>query len=194
MLSSIHPLGERARHNSWILTAGAFVTGAAASGGAVGAVLGWAGGIIAAVPVAIRLLALGGLAIIAAAADALTREVAGPRRQVNERWIGNYRGWVYGGGFGAQLGVGSATFVVTWGVYLTYAAAFLSAHPAGGGLIGMAFGLGRSLTIITAGYIDRPTRLDRYHRLMARLASPVRVATPVVTCLVGVVALMQAVR
>ena len=43
----------------------------------------------------------------------------GPRRQVDERWLHRYRGWVYGVGFGFQLGFGLLTVVTTSTVYLT---------------------------------------------------------------------------
>ena len=40
------------------------------------------------------------------------------RRQVNEDWLSNYRSWVYGGGFGWQIGFGVATYVMTAAVPL----------------------------------------------------------------------------
>ena len=58
----------------------------------------------------------------------------GPERQVNERWIDTYRGTVYGFGFGAQLGAGLATFVVSWGVYAVLAGELLSGSAIGGAM------------------------------------------------------------
>ena len=40
------------------------------------------------------------------------------RRQVNERWLDQFRLWVYGAGFGWQIGTGLATYVKTAAVYL----------------------------------------------------------------------------
>ena len=55
-------------------------------------------------------------------------------RQVNERWLDDYRGWVYGIGYGFQLGMGVVTIVTSATTYLAFLAAFLS-HSVLGGLI-----------------------------------------------------------
>ena len=44
-------------------------------------------------------------------------------RQVDERWLGTYRGWVYGAGFGFQLGLGIATIIPAAVTYAMLAAA-----------------------------------------------------------------------
>jgi hypothetical protein len=68
------------------------------------------------------------------------RRTPGPRRQVDERWLDRYRGWVYGLGYGAQLGVGVTTVIVSSAVYVVPVAAFLSARPSTGGAIGAVAG------------------------------------------------------
>ena len=116
MLGSITPLGERGRGARWEVTAAAFAAGAVAAGAAVGASLGAAGAALdafAAVPEPARLAALG--AVIAAGL-ALESGLAGvrlpaARRQVSEDWLVRYRPWVYGAGFGVQLGAGFLTVV-----------------------------------------------------------------------------------
>jgi hypothetical protein len=177
MLSSIHPLGERARQNRWLITVTAFTLAAAVTGGGLGALLGWLGDVLAidGWPMTNRLLVVAIAAVGAAIADLARRRVPGPERQVDERWIGRFRGWVYGAGFGAQLAAGSATYVVTWGVYATYLIALLAATPVGGALIGLVFGVARSLTLWAAGWIDRPSRLSVFHQRMREWASPSRV-------------------
>jgi hypothetical protein len=50
-------------------------------------------------------------ALVALALDLSPRPVPGPRRQVDDRWRDQYRGWVYGLGYGVQLGVGVTTIV-----------------------------------------------------------------------------------
>jgi hypothetical protein len=130
MLSSIHPLGERARHNRWGLTVGAFTVVSTMAGAVVGAGLGWVGSLlVGSIEEAALLLGTAVLALTAGALDLVRVRPPGPERQVNEAWIGHYRGWVYGGAFGAELGIGVVTFVVTWGVYATYGAQLLSASP-----------------------------------------------------------------
>lgn len=175
MLSSIHPLGERTRNNRWGVTVAAFTVGAMATAGVVGAGLGWLGGFaLGDLSSAAVLTATGALVITAGVLDTSGISVPGPKRQVNEHWIGGYRGWVYGGAFGAQLGAGVATYVVTWGVYATMALQLLSASVMTGAVIGLFFGAGRSLTLLLAGRIDRSSRLSSFHSRMAALGPPVR--------------------
>lgn len=171
MLSSIHPLGERGRNNRWWLTVSAFSLGAVAAGVAVAAAAGAAGSLVlggAAPPIVVA-----AVLVAAGTADLLGIAVPGPHRQVNERWIGEYRGWVYGLGFGAQLGTGLVTYVVTFGIYALVAASFLTASPAAGALFGAVFGLGRSVPLLAAAGIDRPSRLGPFHARMARLGQGV---------------------
>ena len=50
-------------------------------------------------------------------------------RQVDRLWLDHYRSWVYGTGFGWQIGVGLATYIVTTAVYLTVLIAILTGSP-----------------------------------------------------------------
>ena len=172
MLSSIHPLGERARQNRWVVTVAAMTIGSIGAGATIGLLLGAAGAAI--IPFAgepAGLIIVGAAAVAAGLADLRKVRVPGPERQVNETWIGPYRGWVYGGGFGIQLGAGVATFVVTWGVYATFVAELLAGSAMAGAIIGAVFGGGRALLPLAAGWIDRPSRLAAFHAAMARWAS-----------------------
>ena len=111
MLASITPLGERSRGRRWAVTTVAYVAGSVLGGvstgallGALGALVAWsAGGLWPDQAVAIGLAAA--IVLVASAVDASRLTVPGPRRQVNEDWLVRYRGWVYGGAFGFQLGV-----------------------------------------------------------------------------------------
>ncbi|MGH8945743.1 MAG: hypothetical protein ACRDVL_06325, partial [Acidimicrobiia bacterium] len=143
MLSSIHPLGERARRNRWALTVSAFVVGAVGSGAAVGAGLGYLGSGMVGSWSRPLLLALTGLTVVSAGVLDLVVTAPGPRRQVNENWIGQYRGWVYGGAFGVQLGTGVVTYVVTWLVFATMVAELFLGSAVAGAVVGAVFGLGR---------------------------------------------------
>ena len=51
------------------------------------------------------------------------------RRQVNERWLDQYRSWVYGSGFGWQIGNGLSTYITTAAVYLMVVLGALTAAP-----------------------------------------------------------------
>src|SRR5437868_11722777 len=112
MLASITPLGERGRQSRWPLTVGAFLLGATAAGVGLGALIGALGSLLLGQDggASARLALLAGALVLAAVLDAL-HAVPGPRRQVNERWLDEFRGWVYGIGFGGQLGIGVTTVV-----------------------------------------------------------------------------------
>jgi hypothetical protein len=169
MLASITPLGERGRRNRWSVTAGAYMVGVVAGGAALGAAAGLIGRALAVLAwpsPSQRLLITG---ILTATALALDLPVAGLRlptirRQVNEDWLATYRGWVYGFGFGIQLGVGLVTIVSTAAVYLAVAVAFLSGSVTGGLLIGAVFGLARALPLLATRRVTTPSALGGFHR------------------------------
>ncbi len=162
MLASIHPLGERARHRRWGVTAGAYVLASTAAATLFGALLGAGGGLLALGPgpTALAVLAL------SAAALAFDLGAGGLRlptvhRQVDEDWLGRYRGWVVGVGFGAQLGVGVVTIVNTAAVYLALALALLSGSALAGAAVGATFGLVRALMIFAVARAHHPDQLRR---------------------------------
>lgn len=189
MLSSIHPLGEGGRNNRWGVTVTAFSLASVVAGAVVGGSLGLVGTWLLPGPseeywlVAIAVVAIG-----AGILDLARVNAPGPARQVNEAWIGRYRNWIYGGAFGAQLGVGFSTYVVTWGVYSTLAVEFLSASPTRGMWIGGIFGAGRTIGLFVALRVDRPSRLANLHRNMAKLGRPIHLATAAAAILIGVFA------
>lgn len=171
MLGSISPVGERARNQRWWLTATAFTLASVVAGGALGLVLGAAGGLLAGGTAAtLRLGLLAIVVVTAAVADAglLGLRVPSWHRQVDERWLTSYRGWVYGAGFGAQLGVGLATIVPSGATYAALAAAFLSAGWRPGLTVGVVFGAVRSLPVLLAAGL---TTADRLYAVMRRVSA-----------------------
>jgi sulfite exporter TauE/SafE len=191
MLSSIHPLGERSRHNSWGLTVASFTLGSVLAGSAVGLLVGFAGSLVLTdvTPDAI-LMATAAVILLAGGLDLLGVTPPGPSRQVNEHWIGTFRGWVYGGSFGVELGLGVLTYIVTWGVFATFAAAFLTASPGAGALVGATFGFGRSILLLAAGYVDRPSRLISWNRGLVTAGPPVRRTAALAFTLGGVLMIL----
>jgi hypothetical protein len=194
MVSSLHPLGERARGNRWAVTISWFVFGSVAAGGLVGAVTAGAGGLVMSalgvpgwggwLPVVLMAVAVGGVL------DLVGVRPPGPHRQVNENWIGTYRGSVYGVAFGAQIGSGLMTYIVTWGVYAMLLASFATGSAAAGALVGAVFGMGRSAAPLVAGWIDRPSRLTLVMEKMANSMGAVTAATSAGLALVGVAGLV----
>src|SRR6185312_785651 len=174
MLGSITPLGERSRGRRWGITVTAFALAATAAGAGLGALLGAAGGLVdLSATVRTGLLAV---AVAVAVAVDLVPGLRAPRRQVNEAWLHRYRGWVYGAGFGLQLGLGVTTIVSTAAVYATGAAAFLAGSAAAGALVGGAFGLARAATLLAAGGVDEPGALATLDRRLVAWERPARVA------------------
>jgi len=171
MLGSITPLGERSRGRRWGVTVTAFTVAATASGAAAGALLGALAGALGISGGRLGLLAA--VVLVAIVVDAVPGlRAPGPTRQVNEEWLHRYRGWVYGAGFGAQLGLGVTTIVSTAAVYATIAAAFLTGSAAGGALVGAAFGAARSVTLLAAARVREPGGLQTLDRRLRSWERP----------------------
>lgn len=196
MLTSITPLGERGRGSRWGLTIFAFALGSTLAGAAGGLAAGAAGDLaLGGLSAPIRLAILGALLAAGLALDLEIggRPLPGPRRQVNEQWLGAYRGWVYGVGFGLQLGLGVATIVSASAVYATVAAAALSAAPLAGAAIGAVFGLLRAATLSAARRVRSPAALHGLGRRLERWRGPARGVGLAAQALLAVVAVGVAV-
>lgn len=189
--AQIHPLGESSRGNIWGITITAFTIGSMAAGAALCALFAWLGTLL--IPemsstTALTITAV--LALIAGALDLSPIKPLTPKRQVNQNWIGQYRGWVYGLGFGVQLGVGFAVFVMSWGYYAMLAAAFLSRSMWAGVLMGAVFGFGRGLLLYPSRWITSPDKLFRFHRKLMDIKSGVFTATGLATVVAAVAVLI----
>ncbi|NNE72365.1 MAG: hypothetical protein HKN26_01740 [Acidimicrobiales bacterium] len=179
MLSSIHPLGERTRQRNWSRTVVAYIAGSVLGGlalGAASAVVGWPLRAVLNDRAAISMLAAAALAGLWIDLAARGRALPSWHRQVNEDWLVAYRGWVYGLGFGVQLGAGVLTYITTAAVYVLIVQAALGGWgPAL--VLGGTFGLARGLLILTTARIQTPDQLRRFHRRLAAQAPRVRVGT-----------------
>jgi hypothetical protein len=109
-------------------------------------------------------------------------------RQVNEDWLGRYRAWVYGGGFGWQIGAGVTTYIMTAAVLLTIALGALTAGPWAALAIGVLFGFVRGLAVLLTARMRSTADLFDLHRRFDRAGEPVRRAVIVVQLAVAVVA------
>ncbi|HEX7460483.1 MAG TPA: hypothetical protein VF279_07615, partial [Acidimicrobiales bacterium] len=173
MLSTITPFGERGKGHRYAATCTWFVLGATAGGLALGAVAAGLAALVAASGASA--LSLGVAALVAVlVAGVSDTGVAGARlpvhyRQVNERWLDAYRPWVYGSGFGFQIGCGLATYITTAAVYLTVVLAALTAGPAVALVVGVAFGLVRGLAVTLTRHVRSPGALLSFHQRFAAL-------------------------
>jgi len=135
-------------------------------------------------------VALAGVAAVAAFLDLVGR-VPSSRRQVDERWLTRYRGWVYGVAFGAQLGVGVVTVVTTATVYAWMIGCVLAGAASSGAVVGVAFGLARSVPLLLVARDRTPAALRRSLRTVAGLAWPVRVAAVGASSAIALVAAVR---
>lgn len=196
MLSTITPIGERGRNNRWAASAAWFIVGAVLGGATLGA-----GAALLAVGVqGLDLsgdLRMGTFAILGVVTVASDLQLAGfrlpaHRRQVNETWLDQYRSWVYGGGFGWQIGVGLATYVTTAAVYLTIAGAALTGSPVAAFAVGTGFGLVRGLAVLLGRPLTTPQRMMALHRRLDELLPAAQRAIVLVQALVVAVAALAA--
>jgi hypothetical protein len=141
---------------SWGRTVVGFWVGALLAGTAVFSMLGGIGELFGLDRVApwVSLVVVG----IAATLDWAKVKPPGPHRQVNEDWLGRYRDWVIGFGFGAQLGLGFVTIIPSFGTWAMFLVATVSGLPLAAAL-GAGFGLGRSLLLVTTRVIRSPSAL-----------------------------------
>jgi hypothetical protein len=189
MLSSITPLGERSRRQRFVVTAVFLLIGASLAGAALGALLGALGAQLA-IGSSERLAALGVAAALGLSGDLLLPGgVPTHLRQVDERWLHRYRGWVYGLGFGGQLGLGVATVVTTSAVYLTILGEALAPSIVAGAVIGAIFGCIRGASVLLVAYVDTPARLLDFHRRVSTLERPAAAVTLTTQAILAAVAI-----
>lgn len=197
MLSSITPLGERGRNNRFAVAAGFLVAGSLLGGGAIGFTAGALGQLVAPDQPTAAAAVIVTLALLGAALDAHVAGLRVPtiKRQVDERWLHKYRGWVYGFGFGVQLGTGLATIVSSAAVYVMVVAALLTRSIAAGTVIGLIFGLVRGASILLARRVGTPEELRHFHRRLAANATRserVGVATQGLIGMAGLIVIVAA--
>lgn len=172
MLASINPLGERGRHQRYPITLAAYFTASIVAAAMLGAVLGAAGRVVrpAAAPAGWTVALLAAAAVVGLAADAGVRgwRVPGLRRQVNEDWLATYRGWVYGAGFGAQLGLAFTTIVTASATWIAFGCAFVSGSATGGLVVGATFGLARAVPLLLVSRVRDASGLHQVFRMLDR--------------------------
>ena len=192
MLSQLTPLAEAGRQRRFARTAGWYIAGATLGGLTLGCAM--AGGALALSAAGLgtraAIMLVAACALVSAAVDANVAGAGPPwlRRQVNADWLAQYRPWVYGGGFGWQIGVGITTYVMTAAVPLMIVAGMLSGRAATALLIGGGFGLARGFAVLIGARVRTPDALYALHRRFDAWASPVRQAVIGVQLAVAVAA------
>jgi len=181
MLASITPLAERGRGHRFVATATWFVAGAVAGGATLG-------GCMAGLAAGFRAISLTRSETLAVALAASVVAVASDvgfcgfrlpvhHRQVNERWLDRFRPWVYGAGFGWQIGSGLVTYIMTAAVYLMMVLSALVGEPLLALGLGTLFGLGRGLAAYLGRRITSAETLREFHLWFQDLGRRVERAT-----------------
>jgi MFS family permease len=181
MLATITPLSERGRGHRYRATAAWFVAGGVLGGvtlGTVAALLALGVHAMHLTPRELSMIALG-LSLVTVASDIGLRGFRLPvhHRQVNERWLDQFRPWVYGAGFGWQIGSGLATYIVTAAVYLMVGLSALIGNPWLAVGVGALFGLVRGLAVYLGRHITSSDALRTFHQWFNDLGPTVRRAT-----------------
>jgi hypothetical protein len=168
MLASITPLAETGRGNRFRTTATWFVIGSTLGGltlglGVATLAVGVHGLGLSSTAVGVVALAT---AVLAAASDTGAKglRLLVHHRQVNERWLDQFRPWVYAAGFGWQIGTGLATYITTAAVYLMVVLGALGGSPAWAAALGVSFGVVRGLSVLLGRNITNPDALRTFHR------------------------------
>jgi len=175
MLASINPLGERARGTRFARTFVWYLAGSIAGGALVGGTLGTLGAGVrslidptsTAIAIAVVMVCVIGIVLDLGITGV---QLPSPRRQVNEDWLATYRGWLYGLGFGFELGLGVVTVVATSAVYVMLVLELLSGTLGAGLAIGATFGATRALPLLAVGRVRDPAQLRHALRRADRLA------------------------
>ena len=169
MVSAINPMSERSRGNRYWLTTLWFIAGAVLGG----AVLGLGSALLALLlsPLPGRPALAAAACLVALAADLRVAGFQLPLhpRQVNELWLMRYRRWLYAAGFGAQIGAGFATYIMTAATYLVVALAGLTGSPGLAVQAGLLFGLVRGLAVLLSSRCRTAAALHRLHARLSRL-------------------------
>jgi hypothetical protein len=179
MLSSITPLSEAGRGHRYPVTVAWFMLGSLLGGitlGAVAALGAMAVGALGLSSIAsAALVLLAGLVTLASDLRLGGFHLPENPRQVERSWLDRYRPWVYGLGFGWQLGVGVATYVMSASVYLMVIVAAATGEPMLALGIVTMFGLIRGLAVLPAAGVRTPSDLGDLHRRIERFRPTSRV-------------------
>lgn len=191
MLSTITPLAEAGRGHRYRWTAGWYFIGAVLGGATTGLVAAaLAAGMRAMGPGRATATAVATAAALVAAG--MDSGLVGPplphhRRQVDEDWLGRYRPWAYGIGFGWQIGTGVGTYIMTAAVYLVIVLGALSGSPATAFGLCVVFGACRGSTVLLGARLTTADRLRSCHARFEAWREPVRRGVVVVELLAAAV-------
>jgi len=183
MLSSITPLSETGRGHRYWATVSWFLLGSILGGLTLGAIAALGASMVAGLGMSADasalLVLIAGLVTLASDLGTGGFRLPANPRQVERTWLDRYRPWLYGMGFGWQLGVGVATYVMSASVYLMVIVAASTGEPLLALAIVTGFGFLRGLAVLPAATVRTPADLGRLHRRIERLRPASRVVAVV---------------
>lgn len=174
MLSTITPIGERGRGNRYATTAAWYVAGSTVGGLTLGLVVAAGAALVPAGFTEAPLLAVAALVAVASDLRLGGFQVPIHRRQVNERWLDVYRPWVYGAGFGWQVGSGFATYIMTAANHLLVVALLVNGSVPLALGTGLLFGLVRGLAVLLTRSATSAAALLAVHERVHRVGPSCR--------------------
>jgi hypothetical protein len=182
MLGSITSLGERSRGRRWAVTYSWFIVGGLVGGLALATALIALRELGSLLPPAAALAV--GFAGVGALAAAAAQGSTPPslERQVDHRWLDEYRGWVIGAGFGFQLGAGVLTRISSFALYLLFLCALLGAPRSALLIAAIGYAALRGISAAPGGWVNNPHDLQHLTHIIARyepLAAKIGRATDV---------------
>jgi hypothetical protein len=196
MLSTITPITEQGRGRRYAATVPWYLLGALAGGATLGGVAALVSIAVGAADVPqMTVFAIIGLsALVSIFSDLGVKGFRLPRhsRQVDRLWLDHYRSWVYGTGFGWQIGVGLATYIVTTAVYMTVLIAILTGSPLQALTIGLVFGVVRGLAIFLGVKATTLEGLRALHRGLTRFEPTSRAVMFAIQAAVATLAIGEA--
>jgi hypothetical protein len=154
MIETIGPVGHRGGRPTTIAACVTFAIGALAGGVITFGALSLAGAALQGADQTIAYIAGAALAVVAALAELRGVPILPQlRRQLPEHWRRVMPMPLAAALYGVLLGLGFTTFVLTFGVFALAGIAFALGDPQVGVGIGLAFGVGRALPIVTVAPI-----------------------------------------
>jgi hypothetical protein len=149
MVETIGPTGHTGGRRTTLAACATFLPGALAGGIATFGALAVGGQLLHGAGGRVAYAAAAAIAVLAALAEARAAPIAPQiRRQLPEHWRRAMPMPLAAALYGALLGLGFTTFVLSFGVWALAAICFAVGEPELGLLVGVAFGLGRALPIV----------------------------------------------
>jgi hypothetical protein len=149
MVETIGPTGHTGGRRTTLAACATFLPGAVVGGVATFGLLAWAGELVHGAGGRAAYLVAAAIAVAAALVEARGVPIVPQiRRQLPEHWRRAMPMPVAAALYGALLGLGFTTFVLTFGVWALAGISLAIGDPQAGTVIGAAFGIGRAIPIV----------------------------------------------